>query len=233
MAKNEKLRESVKARSKIQFLLLDLYDFLEEHQENLANNDRDRFCIAFTLIMGAGFSLWRAAFLTQDERHRDTIIAHARGFLRFLVRDNAINYPQDRETQAWSAMYYMNSANLKLLHLAEVFPEIVRDPSADEKKEETYRKSLVAGTSWSIGNRKPSERMWIECFEEVDRIFKAFKLAFEAECGTLSTSTAALMASPAVAKLSPAVRAKKPKLSIGAGSSPLIGAQSRPLSLTA
>jgi hypothetical protein len=170
----------VGARTKIQTLLVDIQKFLSHNQEELQNNDRDKYCQAFTLIMGGAFSLWRAAFLTDDERRRQTIVRHASNFLLYLIRDNIINYPQDRGTQAWSATYYINNVNLRLLQLCTVCPQIVGEDAAQRQR--IYRRAIIAGTSWVISNRKETRKMWDEAFEDLNQIFINLQTTFAAEC---------------------------------------------------
>jgi hypothetical protein len=68
----------------------------------------------FHLLLGSAFSLWRAAFLVKGTRQRSDLNEHALEFLDKLLWDNAINYPQDRDTHAWTGGYYVNSAALRL-----------------------------------------------------------------------------------------------------------------------
>lgn len=120
----------------------------------------------------------------------------------YLVRDNAIAYPQDRDTQAWSSTYYMNSANMRLVLLADVLPSIVRSGGFDlDERRRSYQKAILAGTSWDIDRRKPSENLWVESFAELKRLFDAFKVEFDGECerrlARLQSTTQQLATSPA------------------------------------
>ena len=56
---------------------------------------------AFNLLVGVGFSLWRAVFLTDVTRDPKLILQHSLQFTRYVLRDNAINFAQDRETSDW------------------------------------------------------------------------------------------------------------------------------------
>jgi hypothetical protein len=71
----------------------------------------------FQQLVGASFSLWRAVFLLGRERDRAASHSAAMQFLHLLVRDNAIAYPQDRETASWSAGYYLGNAMYRLREL--------------------------------------------------------------------------------------------------------------------
>ena len=94
----------VDRRSKIQQLLLDIYSLDSKPSRSMA----------FQLLVGVGFSLWRAAFLAEGEHASTKIQEHSRNFLKTLIIDNAINYAQDRSNFAWTFGYYVNSAYFRL-----------------------------------------------------------------------------------------------------------------------
>ncbi|MGH8487768.1 MAG: hypothetical protein ACREXS_02555, partial [Gammaproteobacteria bacterium] len=102
----------VDRRSKVQELLLGLYELVKANRATIAQDDLQRG--VFSLLVGAAFSLWRAAFLTDTQRDWLGVLLHAERFLELVVRDNAINYPQDRAALAWSVGYYLNSAYARL-----------------------------------------------------------------------------------------------------------------------
>lgn len=100
----------VGARVRIESLLLRVYRLTEGLEEQVPTGRS----YAIVLAVGIGFSLWRAAFLSAPGRSTATMHSNARDFLGTLLRDNAINFPQDRETQAWSGGYYVNNAYFRL-----------------------------------------------------------------------------------------------------------------------
>jgi len=103
----------VKARASNQEVLLRLHRFAKENSERLQCDPTGRS--VFALLVGASFSLWRAAFLSDASRKWSTTINDATVLLERLVRDNAVAYPQDRETREWMSGYYLNSAQWRLL----------------------------------------------------------------------------------------------------------------------
>ena len=113
MAESQDLAWLVESRSSIQRLLYRLHAYAEENPSELP----DGRAAVFQLLVGTAFSLWRAVFLTELHRDRQRIQSDAAKFLLLLVRDNAINYPQDRETRAWTAGYYLNNAYFRLREL--------------------------------------------------------------------------------------------------------------------
>ena len=123
----------VKSRAKSQQLLLDLHTFIAANRGALASHDRDTEWSIVGLLIGATFSLWRAAFLAFDADRKNAVdvIDDAQAFLTKLIEDNAINYPQDRATAEWSSGYYLNGARYRLNAVLEKFPRLglsVDDP---------------------------------------------------------------------------------------------------------
>jgi hypothetical protein len=104
------LRWLVDRRNKIQSCLLQLY----ERIERTAVEPDKQHSLILQLLLGAAFSLWRAVFLAGSGRELNAVDSHAKEFLQTLIKDNAINYPQDQKTRSWSVGYYLNNAHLRL-----------------------------------------------------------------------------------------------------------------------
>ena len=100
----------VERRSQIQAFLLRLHGFLEANPTQLTLEKS----LALQLLLGAGFSLWRAVFLADRGRNLERVDVDAKEFLRLLIKDNAINYAQDDKTRAWTVGYYINNAYFRL-----------------------------------------------------------------------------------------------------------------------
>ena len=113
MTESDNFTWLVKARASNQQVLLRLYRFAKDNFEMLQCNAMWRS--VFALLVGAGFSLWRAAFLGDATRQWSMIISDATKLLERLVRDNTVAYPQDRDTREWMAGYYLNNAAWRLL----------------------------------------------------------------------------------------------------------------------
>src|SRR5262245_56516567 len=105
MTKDSRLRWLVDNRSRIQELLLSLYE-----RAPASWDGHDEFAGRYQFLVGAGFSLWRAVFLIDEERKAPTVANDAAQFLRILIADNAINYVQEDKTRKWSGGYYVNNA---------------------------------------------------------------------------------------------------------------------------
>lgn len=80
----------------------------------------------FGYLVGSAFSLWRAATLSDTTRSWDAILDDAQKLLHRLIHDNAVAYPQDRDTKEWMGGYYLNNARFRLLRarvlLGELYP---------------------------------------------------------------------------------------------------------------
>jgi hypothetical protein len=148
----------VDRRSKIQSFLLQLYTFDEKRSANAA---------LFQLLVGTAFSLWRAVFLVYPDRQEPKAEKHAQDFLKLLIRDNAINYPQDRAAHAWTVGYYLNNAYFRL-HLA--YQKLVGNSqggatfdTASKMTVDTFLQEQVADTPSS--SRTNTEEQWDKAYD--------------------------------------------------------------------
>ena len=108
----------IERRWRIQCLCLELHEYLAKNAIPVRAD-----WPFFSPLLAAAFSLWRAAFLADATRKWEDIYEDAQKFFGFLIEDNAINYPQDRTTRAYSAGYYLNNAKFRLKELWESIPE--------------------------------------------------------------------------------------------------------------
>ena len=104
----ENLEWLVKRRGSVHTELFQLLKYIDMvGVESLAVGCEERRNV-FASLVGVGFSLWRAAFLTDlrpgnETRDWKTVLVAARGFLHVLVRDNNINFTQDRAFREWGS----------------------------------------------------------------------------------------------------------------------------------
>jgi len=67
-------------------------------------------------------------------RSKSKVGGHLRtrqNIFRFLIEDNAINYPQDRTTRAYSAGYYLNNAKFRLREVWDNIPPGIYEPEKE------------------------------------------------------------------------------------------------------
>lgn len=69
----------------------------------------------YNLLIGAGFSLWRAAFLSTSERNMNEVLNEGIEVLDQLIRDNSFNYPQETRFRNWVVGFYLNNAKYRTL----------------------------------------------------------------------------------------------------------------------
>jgi len=73
----------------------------------------------YSVLIGMGFSLWRAAFLADisDDASEDAL-KDAAQLANKLLTDNTISFQQDRATRSWMFGYYLNSARDRMRRLS-------------------------------------------------------------------------------------------------------------------
>ena len=116
----EHLAWLTKNRSKNQRDSLTLFKLIKSYPDMSGNHAS----IAH-LMIGTTFSLWRAVFLSdfRGSEHRDgpkEISTSAEMFLETIIRDNAIGFPQDKNSREWTFGYYVGSAEYRLRQIHEL-----------------------------------------------------------------------------------------------------------------
>ena len=117
MPEDDKLEWIIDLRSSNQKVLLRLYRFAENKSKVLPCDKIGRS--VFQFLVGAGFSLWRGAFLIDAKRKPPEINEAGTELLKRLVRHNAVGYTQDRQMKDWMSGYYLNNAQWRLLYAWE------------------------------------------------------------------------------------------------------------------
>lgn len=107
----EHLRWAINQRAKIQHTLLALYEYLEHHDPTEAPWPHTSFVDD---LVAAAFSLWRAAFLGENQRVFETVQAAQRAFLQKVITTNAITFNDDQANAAWSFGFYTLNAMYRL-----------------------------------------------------------------------------------------------------------------------
>jgi hypothetical protein len=107
------LKWVVQYRTINQHSLLQLYKLGKTQEASIVSDSAHRS--VFALLVGAGFSLWRAVTLSDVRRTWPEIVGDANKLLLRLVQDNAVGYPQDRDTREWMGGYYLNNAKWRLI----------------------------------------------------------------------------------------------------------------------
>jgi hypothetical protein len=109
----------VPARNNIQRQLLRLQRVLGSPTtagaEIPKSSHRDSIPFLLDLMVGVGFSLWRAVFQAGQATDRHNHAERARIFLNEIIRNNAAVY--STELNSWSLSYYLGNARFRLLEL--------------------------------------------------------------------------------------------------------------------
>lgn len=126
----------------------------------------------FGLLVGAAFSLWRAAFLVDAERDWPKILEKAETFLEAVVEDNTINYLQDKNTRNWTVGYYLNNARYRLGRVLSKFANNADyGPIADIAAFQGFKDIKQSGGI----DARPATDVWNGTY---DALYAAFELKF-------------------------------------------------------
>lgn len=135
---------AIKARADIQHDMLALYIMVDANQPLTQGDywdDPDNKS-AFSLFVGASFSLWRAAFLADISGRQswcDMVDAEKRLLHRVLTH-NAISFNNDYDFRAWVFGYYLMGA---LMRLAEARKHLKMDGEQFAEFDRIYKSELV------------------------------------------------------------------------------------------
>ena len=144
MEGSEELVWLVESRSKAQRLLLDLYVFLHDKRETLNRKPAERS--VFGLLVGAGFSLWRAAFLvTRAKSDWPDVLEEAESFLKKLVEDNWISFDREDRARDWTSGYYLNNARYRLKRVLEKLAELAPKETRRSREFQRFADVIAPG----------------------------------------------------------------------------------------
>jgi hypothetical protein len=106
-------------RNEAQVALFELLNLVVAKQEKIKRNERHN--AIFQLLTGTAFSLWRAVFLSDFSLDSIEALDAAKTFLNKVVSDNAIGYPQEKESRLWVAGFYVSHIQYRMYHLHTVY----------------------------------------------------------------------------------------------------------------
>jgi hypothetical protein len=107
------LRWAIEQRAEIQRTLLALYEYVRKKKAPGSSYASPQVYILDQLI-GAAFSLWRAAFLAETFRSDEDIHESQEAFLAKVISDNSITFSDDKLSRAWTVGYYLDDAKLRI-----------------------------------------------------------------------------------------------------------------------
>jgi hypothetical protein len=103
----------IAARADIQSRLFDLFKLDKTHRLALLSGNKS-FARAYSTLVGAGFSLWRAAFLSDIARGWEEALNAGTQIVEEVLRTNAIGFPTERSRRNWMFGYYLNNGIYRL-----------------------------------------------------------------------------------------------------------------------
>jgi hypothetical protein len=106
-------------RVEIQRTLLELYEFVRSNSsKTLTASPSGGYDFVKPMLLdhliAAGFSLWRAVFLSESDRDFVAIHKSQEKFLESVLTNNAITYTDDKNNRAWTVSYYLENAKHRL-----------------------------------------------------------------------------------------------------------------------
>jgi hypothetical protein len=140
----EHFKQMVQARSRIQPELIELLEFVREYRAHL---EPSVFLRVSGLLASAGFSLWRAAFLfdQEDGKHQE-YLNNVDAFISKIISDNTIGFLDDKKT--WSLWHYIGVARSSLLDaMVLLFGGVAENPRSRGIKARLSDPPLLSGNA--------------------------------------------------------------------------------------
>lgn len=124
-------------RVEIQRTLLDLLEFVRTHTpETLQSTPSGEYDFVKPMLLdhliAAGFSLWRAVFLSESDRDFVAIYQSQVKFLESVLTNNIITYADDKNNRAWTVSYYLENAKHRLAAAMDLAEHYLKDKSRDK-----------------------------------------------------------------------------------------------------
>jgi hypothetical protein len=125
---------ALEQRVEIQRTLLELYRFVRANTpEALRSTPSGEYDFVKPMLLdhliAAGFSLWRAVFLSESDRDFVLIYKSQEKFLENVLTNNVITYTDDKTNRAWTVSYYLENAKHRLAAAMNLAEEYLRDKS--------------------------------------------------------------------------------------------------------
>jgi hypothetical protein len=156
----EHLKWLVNSRTSNQKSALRLFEFFDNYPTKIK---RSEFAPKVQMLVAVCFSLWRAAFLADKTGLRIAVLEDAKNFLGKMLTDNAITYPQDRNSREFTFNYYMVNARDNLVNLGKDWKEILEQLSI-ENPVANVPGSTLSSRRWNR-HQKAFETA-LDCFEK-------------------------------------------------------------------
>ena len=160
----------ISSRHKASELLYGLHQISEQLSGEISKDHQ----ALFENLVGAAFSLWRAAFLAheREELWPKSLVA-ATELLKELLSHNRIGYEQEKNQFAWFCRFYLKSAELRIDRVVKHF--MAKDFQVDLKQCEAVQRILERiDDQKAAAEEKPTER-WNDAHEAADFLVKELR----------------------------------------------------------
>jgi hypothetical protein len=123
----------IQNRSSVLEFMIDLQWMGSEYMDYLSGDRGKEQVRLLALLIGAGYGLWRSAYLLSDSADRPKLYVNSIDFMDYLLRNNSIGFMQDMNLQDWVGGHYLTNAilRLNLVRPALKLENEVKPPSFD------------------------------------------------------------------------------------------------------
>ena len=139
----------IEARAAIQTRLSELSALDRQHRAVLLEGDQS-LARAYSILAAAGFSLWRAAFLSEVTHGWSEALDAARELIEEVLATNTAAFPTERKNKNWMFGYYLSNA-MSRVTVARTLLGGTRGASAD------FDELLACGL---FGTSKKAPEQW-------------------------------------------------------------------------
>ncbi len=157
---HEMLEWQINARFRIQKLLHRMHilhsrntEIPRHYKRTLTEEEKDEW-YPINRMIGAAFSLWRSAFLTQASNDRKQIYEHTNEFISKVIAQNSIAFPDDYKMCELTVVYYNTNARYRLERLMDKNSSLVAKYESvrkiDELKHSDQSEHLSPKDLWEI-----------------------------------------------------------------------------------
>jgi hypothetical protein len=150
-------RQDIERRHKSQLFLLELRQVHAKHRDVLGREPDIRVLL---LLIGAGYSLWRAAFLAVEQRSWEKLLSEGDKLLCQLITTNSITFQGEVECKHWTGNYYLNNARYRMVLVRSLLLRI--QPAARTLPACLEKFDTIEAVDMQVA---PVREKWAETFE--------------------------------------------------------------------
>jgi len=141
----------------------------KSHKAHLSAQEKDEW-YPINRMMGAAFSLWRSAFLTQASSSRQKVYDHTLEFIGKVLAQNAISFADDHRMCELTIVYYNANARYRIERLYQRAPKLLELPAVQAVAEISN-----LGTVEDIDEKEHWDMLFaalVACFDDYEKTYK-------------------------------------------------------------